>query len=64
MNLKTLLPAAAAGLLIGLVAVPLASRANGNSDIARRSWINTLNSELKAGIDYDAARPIRSPWPC
>jgi hypothetical protein len=56
MNLRTMLPAAAAGLLIGLVAVPLASRANSNSDIARRSWINTLNSELKAGIDYDAVK--------
>jgi hypothetical protein len=56
MNLRTMLPAAAAGLLVGLVAVPLASRANGNSDIARRSWINTLNSELKAGIDYDAVK--------
>jgi hypothetical protein len=56
MNLRTMLPAAAAGLLVGLVAVPLASRANGNSDIARHSWINTLNSELKAGIDYDAVK--------
>jgi len=56
MNLRTLLPATAAALLVGLVAVPLASRANGNSDIARRSWINTLNSELKAGIDYDAVK--------
>ncbi|WP_254987227.1 hypothetical protein [Cyanobium sp. ATX 6E8] len=37
MNLKTMLSAAAAGLLIGLLAVPLASRANANSDIARRS---------------------------
>jgi hypothetical protein len=51
-----MLPAVAAGLLVGLVAVPVASRANGNSDIARRSWINTLNSELKAGIDYDAVK--------
>ena len=56
MNLRTILPAAAAGLLVGLMAVPLASRANGNSEIARRSWINTLNSELKAGIDYDAVK--------
>lgn len=56
MNLKTMLPAAAAGLLVGLVAVPVASRANSNNDIARRSWINTLNSELKAGIDYDAVK--------
>lgn len=56
MNLRTMLPAAAVGLLVGLLAVPLASRANGNSDIARRSWINTLNSELKAGIDYDAVK--------
>ena len=56
MRIKTFLPAAAAGLLVGLLAVPLASRANGNSDIARRSWINTLNAELKAGIDYDAVK--------
>ena len=56
MNLKTMLPAAAAGLFVGLLAVPLASRASGNIDIARRSWINTLNSELKAGIDYDAVK--------
>jgi hypothetical protein len=56
MNLRIMLPAAAAGLLIGLVAVPFASRANGNSDIARRSWITTLNTELKAGIDYDAVK--------
>jgi hypothetical protein len=55
MNLRTILPAAA-GLLVGLMAVPLASRANGNSDISRRSWINTLNSELKAGIDDDAVK--------
>jgi len=53
MNLKTMFSAAAAGFLVGLVAVPVASRANSNSDIARRSWINTLNVELKAGIDYD-----------
>jgi len=56
MSIKKLLPAAAAGLLLGLLAVPLASRANGNSDIARRSWIATLNKELKAGIDYDAVK--------
>jgi hypothetical protein len=56
MKFKTTLPAAAVGLLVGLLAVPLASRANGNSEIARRSWINTLNSELKAGIDYDAVK--------
>ena len=56
MSIKKLLPAAAAGLLLGLLAVPLASRANGNSDIARRSWIDTLNKELKAGIDYDAVK--------
>ena len=59
MNLRTILPAAAAGLLVGLMAVPLASRANGNSEIARRSWIHTLNSELKAGIDYDAVKVSR-----
>jgi hypothetical protein len=56
MNLRTMLPAVTAGLLVGLVAVPVASRANANSDIARLSWINTLNSELKAGIDYDAVK--------
>jgi hypothetical protein len=56
MSIKKLLPAAAAGLLLGLLAVPLASRANGNSDIARRSWIDTLNKELRAGIDYDAVK--------
>ena len=56
MNIKTMLSAAAAGFLVGLVAVPVASRANANSDIARRSWINTLNVELKAGIDYDAVK--------
>lgn len=56
MNVRTLLPAAGLGLLLGLLAVPLASRANGNSEIARRSWIHTLNTELKAGIDYDTVR--------
>ena len=56
MNLRTILPAAAAGLLVALMAVPLASRANCNSEIARRSWIHTLNTELKAGIDYDTVR--------
>ncbi|MCP9895591.1 hypothetical protein KBZ20_17670 [Vulcanococcus limneticus Candia 3F8] len=56
MKLRTMLPAAAAGLSVGLMAVPLASRANGNSEIARRSWIHTLNTELKAGIDYDTVR--------
>ena len=56
MNVRTVLPAAGLGLLVGLLAVPLASRANGNSEIARRSWIHTLNIELKAGIDYDAVK--------
>ena len=56
MNVRTVLPAAGLGLLVGLLAVPLASRANGNSEIARRSWIHTLNTELKAGIDYDTVR--------
>jgi len=56
MNVRTLLPAAGLGLLVGLLVVPLASRANGNSEIARRSWIHTLNTELKAGIDYDTIR--------
>ena len=56
MNVRTLLPAAGLGLLLGLLAVPLASRANGNSEIARRSWIHTLNTELKAGIDYDTVK--------
>lgn len=56
MNVKTVLPAVGLGLFLGFIAVPLASRANGNSEIARRSWINTLNSELKAGIDYDAVK--------
>ena len=53
MNIKTMLSAAVAGFLVGLVAVPVASHANANSDIARRSWIQTLNIELKADIDYD-----------
>ena len=56
MNVRTLLPAAGLGLLVGLLAVPLASRANGNSEIARRSWIHTLKTELKAGIDFDIVR--------
>ena len=56
MNVRTVLPAAGLGLLVGLLAVPLASRANGNSEIARRSWIHTLNTELKAGIDYDTVK--------
>ena len=56
MNVRTVLPAAGLGLLVGLLAVPLASRANGNSEIARRGWIHTLNTELKAGIDYDTVR--------
>jgi hypothetical protein len=56
MDVRALLPAAGLGLLVGLLAVPLASRANGNSEIARRSWIHTLNTELKAGIDYDTVR--------
>lgn len=54
MVVRTVLPAA--GLMVGLLAVPLASRANGNSEIARRSWIHTLNTELKAGIDYETVR--------
>jgi hypothetical protein len=56
MNIQTVLPAVSLGLLVGLLTGPLASRASGNSEIARRSWINTLNSELKAGIDYDAVK--------
>ena len=53
MNIKTVLPAAGFGLLVGLFGTSLVSKASGNSDIARRSWIQTLNIELKAGIDYD-----------
>ena len=53
MNIKTVLPAAGFGLLVGLLGTSLVSRASGNSDIARRSWIQTLNIELKTGIDYD-----------
>ena len=53
MNIKTVLPAAGFGLLVGLFGTSLVSKASGNSDIAHRSWIQTLNIELKAGIDYD-----------
>jgi hypothetical protein len=56
MTIKTVLPAAGIGLLVGLLSAPLAGLANANSDLARRSWINTLNTELKAGIDYDAVK--------
>ena len=56
MPIRSLLPVAGLGLLVGLVAVPLAGHASGNSDMARRSWINTLNTELRAGIDYEAVK--------
>lgn len=32
------------------------SRANGSNDDVRRSWINSLNAGLKAGIDYDTIK--------
>lgn len=56
MALKSLIPAAGIGLLIGLLAGPLAARATADNDLARRSWIHTLNTELRAGIDYEAVQ--------
>ena len=56
MNIKTVLPAAGLVLLVGLFGTSLVSRASGNNDTARRSWIQTLNIELKAGIDYDTVK--------
>ena len=53
---KALLALAGASGLACALALPLASRATANSEIARRSWINTLNQELKAGINYEAVR--------
>jgi hypothetical protein len=45
----------------GALAIPLATRVNATSEIARRNWINTLNHDLKAGINYEAVRNTRSP---
>ena len=54
--MKILAPAVGIGLLAGLLVAPLTSLASPDTDQARRSWINTLNTELRAGIDYDAVK--------
>jgi len=56
MHPKALLALGGASVLACALALPLASRATANSEIARRSWINTLNQYLKAGINYEAVR--------
>ena len=52
MRLKTFLPAALAGLVLGVLATPAIVKATTDNDLARRSWIHTLNTELK---DFHAA---------
>ena len=42
--------------LAAALSIPESVRAGGDAEVARRSWINTLNADLKAGIDYDAVR--------
>jgi hypothetical protein len=56
MSSKALLAIAGASALACALALPFASRATANSEIARRSWINTLNQDLKAAINYEAVR--------
>ena len=56
MRLKTVLPAALAGLVLGFLATPAIVKATTDNDLARRSWIHTLNTELKAGIDYEKVK--------
>jgi hypothetical protein len=53
---KALLAIAGASALACALTLPFASRATANSEIARRNWINTLNQDLKAGINYEAVR--------
>jgi hypothetical protein len=36
--------------LAAALSIPVSVRAGGDADVARRSWINTLNTDLKAGI--------------
>ncbi len=48
---------AIAGLLAGaLLAAPHAVKAGVDNDHARRSWIRTLNSELRTSIHYDSIK--------
>ncbi len=53
---KALLALVGASTLACMLALPFASRANAHSEVARRSWINTLNQDLKARINYEAVR--------
>ncbi len=53
---KSLLPLTGASALTFALTLPFASHATANSEIARRSWINTLNQDLNAGINYEAVR--------
>jgi hypothetical protein len=53
---KALLAIAGASAFACALALPFASRATANSEIARRSWINTLNQDLKAGINYEVVK--------
>ena len=61
---KALLALGGASALAYALALPLASRATANTEIARRSWINTLNQDLKAGINYEAVRSNPLTLPC
>lgn len=53
---KALLALAGASAFACALAHPFASSANANSEIARRSWINTLNQDHNAGINYEAVK--------
>jgi hypothetical protein len=42
--------------LAAALSIPVAVQAGGDAEVARRSWINTLNTDLKAGISYEAVK--------